>query len=93
MDHDGTVLLADFGVGGDINDPATMAERAIPAAEELSFDRKPNGLSTSMKVDLRNQSRKVEDIGRRKSFVGTVRSRLYTLMDHSDRIVAELDGP
>ncbi|WVQ95479.1 hypothetical protein IAU59_002576 [Kwoniella sp. CBS 9459] len=83
IDHDGTVLLADFGVGGDLNQPAspvkTLEKRL--AADEVDFSRGRAGsdgqpISFGPGTDggtTRKASGFVggSELGKRKSFVGT----------------------
>ncbi|RXK40661.1 STE/STE20/FRAY protein kinase [Tremella mesenterica] len=64
---DGTVLLADFGVGSDINEPPTPVKSTLPSAAELQFDRRGNGNHVR---DSSPNDRSTE-YGKRKSFVGT----------------------
>ncbi|BEI79602.1 hypothetical protein CcaverHIS002_0101310 [Cutaneotrichosporon cavernicola] len=66
---DGTVLLADFGVGGDINLPPTQAETVPVSVEAVRFDRPrklliPTSSDPAPPVMMR-------EIGKRQSFVGT----------------------
>lgn len=67
---DGTVLLADFGVGGDINLPPTPVQVLLPPAEAVRFDRPrlhiiPTAPDPAPPLLMR-------EIGKRQSFVGTV---------------------
>ena len=76
--HDGTILLADFGVGGDINTALTPVGRPLPLVEELHF-KQANGLLGTPERYTRELSPVMDmsdDIGKRKSFVGTV-SRVF----------------
>jgi serine/threonine-protein kinase OSR1/STK39 len=68
---DGTILLADFGVGGDINDTSPV-EKKLAAVEQMRFDH--TSLEGSSRID--GAAGGLEDLGRRKSFVGTVRLAL-----------------
>lgn len=70
VQSDGTVLLADFGVGGDVNLPPTPAEVHPPPVEAVRFDRPrlqiiPSAAESAPPVVVR-------EIGKRQSFVGTV---------------------
>jgi serine/threonine protein kinase len=69
VEKDGTIMLADFGVVGDMNGPLTPTERGRPGAEDMRF-------VPPAPVTATGQEGKVEQVGglgRRKSFVGTVR--------------------
>lgn len=65
---DGTILLADFGVGGDINTPGQSMEKRLPGADQLRF----GSMKFPQKVDSFDPSLKLEELKRRASFVGTV---------------------
>nr|XP_019051186.1 STE/STE20/FRAY protein kinase [Kwoniella bestiolae CBS 10118]OCF30116.1 STE/STE20/FRAY protein kinase [Kwoniella bestiolae CBS 10118] len=64
IDEDGTILLADFGVGGDLNAPPSpvRSRKTRLAADELRFDE-----NETPKI----QQNGFEDLKKRKSFVGT----------------------
>ncbi|GMK54422.1 hypothetical protein CspeluHIS016_0110080 [Cutaneotrichosporon spelunceum] len=66
---DGTVLLADFGVGGDVNLPPTPAETAPVPVEAVRFDR-PRQLIIPTSADPAPPVM-MREIGKRQSFVGT----------------------
>lgn len=69
VEKDGTILLADFGVGGDMNDPLTPIEKPRQAVEHFQF--RPTVDASLLAAD--NPSDASGDIsGKRKSFVGTV---------------------
>ena len=69
LDQDGTVLLADLGVAGNTNEPPSLGATALPAAEDVRFDRK---ISHTTSESPRRPSF-LRDVGKRRSFVGTVR--------------------
>ncbi|KAK8850449.1 hypothetical protein IAR55_004367 [Kwoniella newhampshirensis] len=74
--NDGTVLLADFGVGGDMNEPPSpvMSRRVRLGADELRFDEPthPNGgLGPGRSRDESGSSSLGADWLKRRSFVGT----------------------
>ncbi|OCF45662.1 STE/STE20/FRAY protein kinase [Kwoniella heveanensis CBS 569] len=83
IDEDGTVLLADFGVGGDLNQPASpvKAREKRLAADEVDFSRGragDDGLPVSFGPGANNGSARKSsgfvggsELGKRKSFVGT----------------------
>ncbi|CAK9786559.1 kinase-like protein [Cutaneotrichosporon oleaginosum] len=66
---DGTVLLADFGVGGDVNLPPTSAVAQPPSVEAVRFDH-PRQLIIPTTADPAPPVL-VREIGKRQSFVGT----------------------
>ncbi|KAK6906736.1 hypothetical protein I203_100723 [Kwoniella mangroviensis CBS 8507] len=78
VDQDGTILLADFGVGGDLNAPPSpvRSRKNRLAADELKFDSNKdetpkilqNGFGPGKKD---NGFIGGEDLRKRKSFVGT----------------------
>ncbi|WWC98691.1 hypothetical protein V866_005584 [Kwoniella sp. B9012] len=78
IDQDGTILLADFGVGGDLNAPPSpvRSRKDRLAADELKFDANKdetpkmlqNGFGPGKKD---NGFIGGEDLRKRKSFVGT----------------------
>ncbi|WVF67916.1 hypothetical protein IAT40_002678 [Kwoniella sp. CBS 6097] len=83
IDDDGTVLLADFGVGGDLNQPASPVktrEKRL-AADEVDFSRGQagnNGQPVSLGPGATNGTARKNsgfvggtELGKRKSFVGT----------------------
>jgi serine/threonine protein kinase len=67
---DGTVLLADFGVGGDVNLSPTPSAAQLPSIEAVRFDR-PRQLIIPTPADPAPPVL-VREIGKRQSFVGTV---------------------
>lgn len=69
---DGTVLLADFGVGGDVNVPSTPVS-SRPPVESVRFD-KPHGIFLPTTADPAPPV-VTRQLGRRSSFVGTVRTK------------------
>lgn len=63
---DGTILLADFGVAGDVNDGASRETgRQLPTADMLRFER-PTYLALTP-----GEKTSLGDLKKRKSFVGT----------------------
>lgn len=68
VEADGTILLADFGVGGDTNAPLTPTERGRPGVEDMRFVAP---ISVSALVP-QGESAQPNGPRRRKSFVGTV---------------------
>ena len=77
ISHDGTILLADFGVAGDINAALTPAIKPLPLAEELHY-RQTNGTAGGIAKDLPTRAVDMsEDVGKRKSFVGTVSTLIH----------------
>lgn len=69
MAPDGTVLLADFGVGGDMNMPPTPAEERLPV-ESVRFDKPLKRFVTGAPEPAPPI---LSHEGKRQSFVGTVR--------------------
>jgi hypothetical protein len=70
---DGTILLADFGVASDLYDPLET-HRSIPPAYDLQFSRPP-GVQLGPGARVLGGDTSLADSGKRRSFVGTVRSR------------------
>ncbi|ORY29657.1 kinase-like domain-containing protein [Naematelia encephala] len=76
VDADGSILLADFGAGGDLNVPASspLIDVRPTAAEDLRFDNlvfEPSSLSSAQRKEPLTRLPILPEIGRRKSFVGT----------------------
>ncbi|KAL1409831.1 hypothetical protein Q8F55_003830 [Vanrija albida] len=69
LQPDGTVLLADFGVGGDMNMPPTPAAERPPPVDAVRFDRP--GMHILPKPSEAARPVLVKEIGKRQSFVGT----------------------
>jgi len=69
---DGTVLLADFGVGGDLNEPSTTAVegRSLPAADEVRFGPETPRPGKTPGSAIKKPT--AGYVGKRNSFVGTV---------------------
>ena len=68
VEADGTILLADFGVGGDTNAPLTPTERGRPGVEDMQFVAPVPVTATG----ATGHGMQAEGPRRRKSFVGTV---------------------
>ncbi|WRT70607.1 uncharacterized protein IL334_007605 [Kwoniella shivajii] len=72
IDEDGTILLADFGVGGDLNvppSPIRSREKRL-AVNELRFEKKgSDGFGPGSNVNTKFIGG--EDLRKKKSFVGT----------------------
>ena len=68
VEADGTILLADFGVGGDTNAPLTPTERGRPGVEDMRFVAPVPVTATG----ATGHGMQAEGLRRRNSFVGTV---------------------
>lgn len=67
---DGTILLADFGVAGDVNVPDTPVTE-LPEVEAVRFDL-PRVKVVAGLPPATDATMFLKEIGKRKSFVGTV---------------------
>ncbi|ORX41094.1 kinase-like domain-containing protein [Kockovaella imperatae] len=70
VSSDGTILLADFGVAGDINAALTPDAKPLPTAEQVRY-RSANEVPYTGSRDLAPASVAFDDVGKRRSFVGT----------------------
>lgn len=84
ISRDGTILLGDFGVVGDLN---VYQEHGLPSG--LHFDA-PQTLLSTVKRTPSSSLRSTDHPGKRNSLVGTVRGTYYVFA--YSRCLAELDG-